>query len=154
MPPVTLPHSPASRRAAYESARLRLARLHVEGGATLASVYHQSTELAAKTLGVERVSIWLFVQNRSAIRCFDLYEARRNEHSEGAVLARANYPAYFASLEDHRVIAADDARSHPATQEFCATYLEPLDIRSMLDAPVFREGEVAGVVCHETVGAS
>ena len=110
-------------------ARQRPARFCRIWCATLASVYHQSTELAAKTLGVERVSIWLFVQNRAAIRCFDLYEQRRGEHSEGAVLARANYPDYFAALEDHRVIPADDARSHPATRGFCATYLEPLDIR-------------------------
>ena len=139
-------------RSDYETARLRLARLRVDGGASLRPVFQESTRVAATTLGVERVSIWLFVGKKRAIRCFELYETKRDEHSEGAVLARQDYPAYFDALEHRRVIAADDARTHEATKEFCASYLEPLDIRSMLDAPIFREGEVIGVVCHETVG--
>jgi two-component system cell cycle sensor histidine kinase/response regulator CckA len=146
------PLSIESRRAQYEAARLRLARLRVEGGSSLRHVYQESTELAATTLEVERVSIWLFIEDRTAIRCFDLYESRRGEHSEGVVLQRADFPSYFAALEEHRVIAADDARTHDATREFRAAYLEPLGIYSMLDAPIFREGLVAGVVCNETVG--
>jgi signal transduction histidine kinase len=35
------------------------------------------------------------------------------------------------------------------TRELAKAYLEPLGIQSMLDAPLFRDGRVAGVVCHE-----
>jgi len=115
-------------------------------------VFQESTRLAASTLATERVSIWLFIEGRGAIRCFELYEAGRNEHSEGAVLYRHDYPHYFEALETRRVITADDARAHEATCELRAAYLEPLDIYSMLDAPIYQGGEVVGVVCHETVG--
>ena len=140
------------RRSRYESARLHLARLHVEGGTTLRPAFQEAAKLAAETLGVERVSIWLFVEKRSAIRCFELFERSRKEHSEGFMLYRDAYPAYFEALEEQRAIAAEDARVDAATRDFRASYLEPLDIWSMLDAPVFQHGEVVGVVCHESVG--
>jgi two-component system cell cycle sensor histidine kinase/response regulator CckA len=139
-------------RSLYESARLHLARMRVEGGASLRLAFQEASRLAAETLDVERVSVWLFVEKRSAIRCFELYERTRGEHSEGSMLYRETYPTYFACLETQRAIAAEDARTHEATRDFRASYLEPLDIQSMLDAPIFQGGEVAGVVCHETVG--
>jgi len=139
-------------RTLYESARLHLARLRVGGGASLRPAFQEAARLAAETLDVERVSVWLFVEKRAAIRCFELYERARGEHSEGTMLYRASYPAYFACLENQRSIAADDARTHEATRDFRTSYLEPLDVQSLLDAPIFKGGEVVGVVCHETVG--
>jgi signal transduction histidine kinase len=47
---------------------------------------------------------------------------------------------------------ASDARHHRSTAELYAGYLAPLGIGSLLDAPVFLDGEVVGVVCHEHVG--
>ncbi len=152
MPPIVEPTPLEPGRSLYESAWLRLARLRVDGGASLRPVLKRSTRLAATTLGIERVSVWLFVEARSAIRCFELYEAKRDQHSEGSIFFRRDFPAYFEALETQRVIAAEDARTHDATRDFRATYLEPLDIHSMLDAPIYQGGEVVGVVCHETVG--
>lgn len=142
------------KRSAFESARLRLARLRVQGGESLRKVFGESTRLAARTLDVDRVSIWLFVDDRAAIRCFEMYERTHDEHSEGASIRRADFPCYFRALEERRVIVADDARAHPATRELGASYLQPLGITSMLDAPIYREGQVIGVVCHEHIGPS
>jgi signal transduction histidine kinase len=147
-----MPVSTETRRTVYEAARLHLARLRVGGGASLRPLFQEASKLAAETLGVDRVSVWLFVEKRTAIRCFELYERLRDEHSEGFMLHRDAYPAYFDSLEERRAIAAEDARTDPATSDFRASYLEPLDIQSMLDAPIFQGGEVVGVVCHETIG--
>ena len=51
-----------------------------------------------------------------------------------------------------RVVQADEAVLAPATKELEAAYLAPLGIGAMLDAPLFRNGKVVGVVCHEHVG--
>jgi signal transduction histidine kinase len=51
-----------------------------------------------------------------------------------------------------RVVQADEAAIAPATAELEAAYLSPLGIGAMLDAPLFRNGKVVGVVCHEHVG--
>ncbi len=140
------------QRRELETARLFLARMQVSGGNSLKQVFERSTETAAATLKVERVSIWFFVHDRQAIRCHDLYERSRKEHSEGAILYAADFPIYFRALEERRDIAAADARTHPLTQELREAYLEPLGITSMLDSPIFRDGQVIGVVCHEHFG--
>jgi signal transduction histidine kinase len=125
--------------------------MSVAGCASLRAVMQEATGLAARTLAVERASIWLFIEGRSAIRCFDLFERSKNQHSEGAVLRAADFPSYFRALEERRDVPAARAREDPMTRELREAYLEPLGIVSMLDAPVFREGQVVGVVCHEHV---
>lgn len=140
------------QRDAYESARLRLARLRVHGAGTLRRVFQEATALAARTLDVERASIWLFVDDRAALRCFELYERTHDEHGEGASVRRSDFPGYFKALEEQRVIVADDAPNHAATCGLNESYLAPLGITSMLDAPIYRDGAVIGVVCHEHIG--
>ncbi len=123
--------------------------MQVAGGASLGEVFWKAASEAAHALGVERVGVWLFVDGRSAIRCFHLYERSKDQHSEGAVLRAADFPSYFRALEERREVPAEDAREDPTTRELDKAYLEPLGIQSMLDAPLFRDGQVVGVVCHE-----
>lgn len=143
----------ATQRRDFEEARLRLARMQVSGGENLKKTLAQITETAASTLQVDRVGIWLYVQNRRAIRCFDLYQSLRREHSEGAILDAADFPEYFQALEKQRSIVVNDALADPLTRSLRDAYLKPLGIVSLLDAPIFRGGDVIGVVCHETVGS-
>lgn len=110
------------------------------------------TEAAGQALEVERVSVWLFNPDRTQIECADLYELSKDEHSAGAVFAAADYPEYFRALNQERTIAAHNAHEDSRTGEFSATYLRPLGIGSMLDAPLRLGVECAGVVCHEHVG--
>lgn len=137
---------------ALEAARLRLVRLAVDEKQTLERVFARATRLIARTLDVDRVGIWLFDEGRGQLCCTCLYERSTDTHGTGARLELATVPAYRAALEEHRAIVAHDARTDPRTSELAAAYLEPLGISSLLDAPLFRHGEVAGVVCHEHVG--
>src|SRR5688572_3660530 len=111
---------------AFESARLRLARLRVAGGGAVAGTVRRATEEAARVLEADRVGIWLFVDERRAIRCYDLFERATGAHSEGAILRASDFPAYFRTLEERRAIVAEDAREDPQTAELRAAYLEPL----------------------------
>jgi signal transduction histidine kinase len=107
------------------------------------------TETAATTLEVERVSIWLYNQEHTAIHCLNLYEQSSNRHSSGTEIAVADYPLYFQALTAERTIAAVDAYTDPRTYEFAPVYLSSVSITSMLDATIWLEGEMVGVVCHE-----
>lgn len=109
-------------------------------------------EAAAKVLDVERIGLWFLNEDRTAIVCEDLYVAPEGLHRGAASLAAADYPRYFAALEESRTIAAHDARSDPRTSEFNAKYSIPIDVRAMLDVPLRREGRVVGVMCNEQVG--
>jgi len=144
---------PEEPRRVFEEARLELARLRVEGNEkSLREVARQVTELAARTLQVERVGIWVLDDDRTALRCYDLYERSSAEHSDGAVLRAQDFPIYFQALETRREIPADLAPSDPLTQELSEAYLVPLGIVSLLDASIYKDGRVMGVVCHEQIG--
>ncbi len=136
-----------------DDARLRIARISV-AKKELLQVLRQVCEISARTLDVERVGIWFYAPEKSAIRCACLFEKSKAIFSEGAVLHAADFPAYFASLEVRKTIPAEHADFDPRTSELEASYLTPLNITSMIDAPIMVNGEVRGVVCHEQVGTT
>jgi PAS domain S-box-containing protein len=121
-------------------------------GARLIDSLRSITELAAQTLDVSRVSIWFYDGAQTKIRCADLFEKDKGQHSSGVELAAAHFPAYFQALAEERVIAAEDAATDRRTREFDAAYFRPLDIRAMLDAPIRGSGHMVGVICHEHTG--
>ena len=116
------------------------------------TVFPVITEETARAMGVERVSIWLFEEEPEGMRCFDLYQQSSNKHSHGTFLAVSDYPNYFGELWGAKFIDASEANTDARTCEFSKTYLKPLNISSMLDAPIHLEGQVMGVVCYEHVG--
>ncbi len=142
------------RRDRYAQALVSLwtARLHAPG--QLSPSLEQITRTSAEALEVERVGIWLYSPDHARIVCESLFEVSNGRHSSGIVLSAADYPVYFQVLAENRLIAADDARRDPRTSEFTASYLIPLGITSMLDAPIRTEDGLVGIVCHEHVGAA
>ncbi|MFS0519459.1 PAS domain S-box protein [Nostoc sp. UIC 10607] len=111
------------------------------------------TETAVKNIGVERTSVWLYDETGIKLQCFDLFEASRNQHSEGLSLAMADYPAYFAALQQDQLIAANNAHHDPRTKEFSASYSR-LNITSILNTPIRLEGKTVGALCLEAVGVT
>ncbi|MGH8658692.1 MAG: PAS domain S-box protein [Gammaproteobacteria bacterium] len=143
----------SEQRLQRQNAALReLTRERIGHFSALGVVFKDLTEVAAETLEVDRVSIWLYDADRKSIRCQDLFEPDTGQHSAGMVLAERDYPAYFAALSTERNIAAEDAQADPRTRDLSASYLEALGISSMLDAPIRRGAEMIGVVCHEHCG--
>jgi len=111
------------------------------------------TETGSRVLGVERASIWIFNEQGTALELLDLYERTPNRHVTGVTLAVQDYPSYVHAItHEEQAIAADDAHRDFRTREFSRSYLTPLGIGAMLDAPVRRRGQVVGVLCHEHVG--
>lgn len=113
----------------------------------------RAVAVAADALEVARVSIWFFNDAHTELRCLQLFDRARTVHESRAVLDVNRYPRYFQTLEESRIIAADDAATHPATSEFASGYLDVLNITAMLDVPIRLEGRVAGVLCNEHTGS-
>jgi diguanylate cyclase (GGDEF)-like protein/PAS domain S-box-containing protein len=118
----------------------------------LAEALREIAVAAAETLDVERVGIWFFRPDRQSIHCVEQYERTPDLHTATGDLTAIRYPVYFKALESERVIAAHDARLDPRTSAFTDSYLTPLGVTSMLDAPIRRLGHMTGVVCFEHVG--
>lgn len=112
------------------------------------------TETAARALKVARAAVWLLDEDATAMTCVDLYEADAHRHTSGTVLRAFDYPVYFAALLEEETIAADDAHRDIRTAEFSASYLGPLGITGLLDAPIRTGLRLVGVLCHEHMGAA
>jgi PAS domain S-box-containing protein len=136
----------AQRADGYHAVLMELARLDKSD---LPSTLRMITQRDAEALAVSRVSVWLFEREGSALLCSDLYDARQQEHTSGQRLDSVSYPCYFAAMGERRVIVANDARTDPCTNEFTDHYLDPNGITSMLDVPIWRDGRIVGIVCHE-----
>ncbi|WP_235656356.1 hypothetical protein [Fischerella thermalis] len=77
----------------------QLAKNQVLYQGDLKAALRNITEVAAKNIEVERVSIWLYDETRTQIQCLDLFEKSSNRHSDGGSLVAADYPSYFQALE-------------------------------------------------------
>jgi hypothetical protein len=144
--------SPTEPNRPADIARLDLTKLRIEDGIALETVFRLVTETAADILNVERVGVWLLVDERRALRCVDLFERSKATHSAGITLQVCEFPEYFAALERRKTVPAEVALTDPRTGGLADAYLTPLGITSMLDATIFVGGEVVGVVCHEHIG--
>jgi tRNA A-37 threonylcarbamoyl transferase component Bud32 len=143
-----------SRRGLMEqqAALVALTRSDVFAAPKLTDTFHRMVEVSARTLGIERVSVWRYTADRRAIYCHMLYELGTGKFSSGLELRADSYPNYFRALDTSEVIAAHDACEDPRTREFAPNYLKPLGIGAILDAPIHLNGAMEGVVCHEHVG--
>jgi PAS domain S-box-containing protein len=106
-------------------------------------------EITTKTLGVNRASYWDYFPNE--IRCLNLYNANTNGFEKGIILTKKQYPNYFSIIENEEQIVSSNVYSDQTTQELCIDYIPENEIASLLDTPVFINGELKGIICFETI---
>lgn len=140
-------------RIGFETARLRLAEIKNEGKDARLLACRVACEQSARTLDVERVSIWMLTRDRNAIECTLQYTRSTNDFSEGGEILRSTAGPYFDAVVAKRVIVVPDAHTDPITARL-RDYLTQMNVGALLDAPIYRDGEVIGVVCHEHVGTA
>jgi two-component system cell cycle sensor histidine kinase/response regulator CckA len=136
----------------FEQARLQLARLDAGGGMPPQEVWLQLATCVVEALDIDRIGVWVLVDEGRALRCRYLFQRSSRQIFQGAVLREQDFPHYFEALHARRTLPAADARESDLTQELADSYLHPLGITSLLDAPLYIEGRVVGVVCHEHIG--
>lgn len=137
------------RSRAQRNAIARIAEDEVVSSGNLTGSFEKLTKEIAVAIQAERASIWLLSDDKTALRCIDLFERTTKKHSSGALLNSADYPRYFEAINNESRISAADAQNDDRTSEFANDYLVPLGISSMLDAGIYAEGELKGVVCLE-----
>jgi signal transduction histidine kinase len=131
-------------------ARFRLSRMKLEKD--LKSLLRQAAEISSKALDVARVGVWLLHREDDDFICHALFDTADPEGAEKLpALKISSLPVYCRALDHERFLALYDARTDPRTIETLG-YLKTHGITSMLDAGIYRNGQVAGVVCHEHRG--
>jgi PAS domain S-box-containing protein len=110
----------------------------------------EATENIAEQLNVERVSIWLFSQDKLNLECVDLYKNSSKAHLSDTPIKIKDAPSYFDSLLKQRNITVKDVFEDKRTKEF-SSYFKKHKIFSKLDLGIRIGGEVVGVLCVENI---
>ena len=103
---------------------------------------------AAKFSNINRVSFWKHKEDK--LICTKIYELDDNKFGDSIILKKENYPKYFEYIKNEVLIIADDVYSNPAIVEFIPDYFLKYEIKSLLEIPFFRNGELTGTICFET----
>ena len=126
-----------------------LLELYKEDFPDLENTLRHLTETVSKTLNIDRVSIWFFNEDKSILKCSNIYKLDHNIHEYGSNWDTQDYPYFIHALETSNNIAAEDASSNPDTMEFRDSYIKPNGIISMLNVPIWIQKEMVGVLCME-----
>lgn len=138
----------------FEQARLQLARLDASGGTALTDIWLQLARCVTESLEIDRIGVWVLADEGRALRCRYLFQRSSEEVFRGAMIRQQDFPQYFEALYSRRTLFAGVEQSSAISKELFASYLEPLGITALLDAPIYSQGRVVGVVCHEHVGTT
>lgn len=125
---------------------------HISAG-NLREAAEVIARITAETLQASRVSLWSFNRERRSITSLSCYVRADQQFLEPVTIEYDACPPYFEAIQHEKVIVAHDARTHAVTSGFTTSYLEPLDIHSMLDSSCFLDGQMRGIVCCEQQGA-
>jgi PAS domain S-box-containing protein len=112
------------------------------------AVFRALTELVARTLDVDRVSIWMFDDSRSGFACMESFERGARGHDAGQWYRIAEHPAYFEALERSRFVEAHDLNAEPPRSEGARALRG-----AQLDAAIRIRGAMAGALCLDHLGS-
>ena len=112
------------------------------------------TEAIAKTLKLERVSIWLYGSDRSSLTCLDRYTRSLQQHTEGDRVHAADLLTYIQALETEPFLAVSNVRADTAVQPLLADGSLPTDTRALLHLPIQIANRTVGFIQCEHVQGS
>ncbi len=110
-------------------------------------------EIDAQTLGVDFVGVWTKEGKSLDISCNNLYDLQKDIHQEGKNIKVDEYLAkrMFTIFEEEGVIVVNDITDDPICENFKNEKFFRPDILSLLYIPVWSQGVIVGMVCHECV---
>jgi PAS domain S-box-containing protein len=107
-------------------------------------------EVGVRTLGVDRASAWLLAGDDSElIRLACTYDAASGAVSATGTESPYRAPGYLRALRSERVLPIADVSTDPRVTEFLEAYRREGKVVSSLDAPMYSEGTLAGLICLE-----
>ena len=69
---------------------------------------------------------------------------------KGTIFEKENYPIYYEQIKSRKLINAPNVFNKLELSEFTRNYFIKYDVKSLLDVPVFINGELIGILCLES----
>jgi PAS domain S-box-containing protein len=119
----------------------------------LQRAYREITRGICETMRVDEAGVWLFDDETTVLTCQMCYDARSGQFEQGQTFSAEKLQKYMEAIRVERVIAATDTRSDVRTTQLSASWFDPRNIHSAIEAPLRHHGRIAGVVRIGTVVA-
>lgn len=132
----------------YNTAIKNLSTTNFSKYENLDSIIETIIKTAAKASNIDRVSFWKYTDKK--IICKKIYLLDGNKFGEKITLKKQDYPIYFEYIKNETQIVAHDVFNKIEASEFVNDYFIKYDIKSMLDIPIFNNGELTGTISFET----
>ena len=136
----------------HEAAITALTRSYAFEPENLPILLKEIAEVVARTLEVERVGIWTYNSDRTAMVSLELFEKGANRHYPSTEIFRTGHESYFNAVDSADVIAAHNAWEDNRTASLVEGYLAPREITSILNVPLHARGITMGVLGCEHIG--
>ena len=108
--------------------------------------------IAAQTLQVEHIGIWLYGAQGEQVSCCWHYQRSADQHTEPPGDPEAEDAAHRQALISENTLAVTDVRQDPRTRGLWEGYAASRGIISTLDAPIRLRGELIGLISLGHVG--
>jgi transcriptional regulator with GAF, ATPase, and Fis domain len=141
-----------ARRLRQRGALLQLLRRDWPSTAELRDALDDIADLSGKILDVDRCGIWMLSDDRRHLHCVALHDRAGRKAGEEPRLEAARHPAYLSAVSEKETMPIEDVTTDARMRELRAPYIASRKIGAMLDAPIYFEGRLRGVICHEHVG--
>lgn len=129
-----------------------LSKMHVLDRETIDGMMVEFAIKINKALRIERISVWLFNQEKNLLISIGEYDDRDGSFLRDDVLTMDDFPNYFKVLTENRIIIAKNRTDHPFPQSYIEKYVLPKDIISSMSIPIRIGGELIGVMSFEKTG--
>jgi PAS domain S-box-containing protein len=110
------------------------------------------TEAVARTIKVERSSVWLVKEDQIRWICLDLFLLSTEEHIIEPNFLSNTLPGYLGKLKTELAISVNDALNDPRTSDLTDDYLIQFGITSTLQIPLRQNSDVVGILSLEHTG--
>ncbi len=132
----------------YNSTIKDLSTTNFSESEDLDSIIGTIINAAAKASNSDRVSFWRYTDTK--IVCKKLYLLDDTQFGKKITFKRKKYPIYLESIKNDTQIIANDVYNKWEASEFINDYFLKYEIKSMLDIPIFNNGQLTGTICFET----
>ena len=115
-------------------------------------VFRRLTEIFGELLQVDQVGFW--VKDESGqLRCLDLFLRREEKHDPSRALPIGTYGEYLTLLERYPLLVNESLESSSCPPDLRAG-LESIGVHANLSVPLWKQGQLLGVVCLNQLDAA
>ncbi|WP_281321940.1 PAS domain S-box protein [Flavobacterium aestivum] len=132
----------------YSKALKDIALLNHTNTGTFDSFIKSILKIINRTVEINRSSYWEYFSDR--IVCKNLYNSDKKVYQRGAIYYKIDNPSYFEKIEHELQDVDSNIRSNILNNQINVKYINKYNIFSVLDTPIFIDGELKGIISFET----